>query len=110
MASNEENWIGDTVSDFTHSSIWLSSIQTIFYNHYASFDIDEENSSSTLSMSNVEEKIIYQNHQKMTRSIADRWSRRRFETRPKFVKRVLSKNKSDRNGRVKRTTLFGERF
>lgn len=67
MASNEENWIGDTINDFIHSSIWLSPIQTFIDRHCASFDIDDEDSSRT----NKEEKDIFHQYQNLVESLID---------------------------------------
>ena len=67
MASNEQSWIGDTVHDFIHSSIWLSPIQTFIDNHCASFDIDDE----TPSSSNGEEEEIYAKYRTLVRSLIE---------------------------------------
>ena len=68
MASNhEQSWIGDTVHDFIHSPIWLSPIQTFVDRHCASFDIDDENPSS----SNSEEEEIYKAYRNLVRALID---------------------------------------
>lgn len=66
MASNEQNWIGDTIHAFIHSSVWLSPIQTFIDHHCASFDIDDEGSSS-----NREENEIYEKYQHLVQSLID---------------------------------------
>ncbi|CAF3361992.1 unnamed protein product [Rotaria socialis] len=68
MSTSEENWIGDIIVDFIHSSIWLSPIQTFIDTNCACFDYyDDDNSSSLCSF--TEQKNIYKQYENLANSL-----------------------------------------
>lgn len=64
MATNEENWIGDIINDFIHSSIWLSPIQTFIDTNCACFDYDDDEDELL-----IEQKNIYKQYEKLVNSL-----------------------------------------
>ncbi|CAF3510744.1 unnamed protein product [Rotaria sp. Silwood1] len=74
MASDNNNWIAETVGDFIHSSVWAAPIYTFIEANCAAFDYDDdttEEDDTTLSSSVEEQMNIHQQYQRLVDALIE---------------------------------------